>query len=137
MLQMGDAQWTAGEASMNFEMSELYSNFIRSMDDTIHVGCRQPDSITQKSDYVVDPPVDYLCCDFKHPTFGCSDTGTNFTGPLYGALPDVVPYSKQTYGGWPGDPSWQIASVIIPWEMWRRTGDMSHIMSAYPTVGIF
>ena len=23
-----------------------------------------------------------------------------------GSLPDVVPYSRKTYGGWPGDPSW-------------------------------
>ena len=128
---MGDAQWTAGEASVNFDMVSVYSNFARSMADTLAVGCREPTS--QAADTSA-PPVDYQCCDFNHVTFGCSDTGTNFSSGTTGALPDVVPYSKKTYGGWPGDPSWQVASAIIPWEVWRRTGDGNIVEEAYELV---
>ena len=151
LLQMGDAQWTSGEASMNFGMSSLYSNFVRSMGDTIQVGCRAPNDdddgqqlskqgrrldVTWRGVVEAEelPPVDYQCCDFKHPTFGCNDKGTNFSGSVYGALPDVVPYSKKTYGGWPGDPSWQVAAAIIPWEVWRRTGDVSVAEIGYDAV---
>jgi len=149
--QMGDAQWTSGEASMNFNMGSLYTNFVRSMSDTIAVGCTQPSSLSSSSPSssstaavaigldggsvaAPPPPEDYQCCDFQHVTFGCSEKGTNFSGDVFGALPDVVPYSKKTYGGWPGDPSWQVAAAIIPWEVWRRTGDVEVAEAAYDVV---
>eukprot|EP00750_Incisomonas_marina_P009219 INCI15853.1.p1 GENE.INCI15853.1~~INCI15853.1.p1 ORF type:complete len:956 (+),score=122.30 INCI15853.1:192-3059(+) len=138
---MGDAQWTSGEASVNFDMAELYSNFVRTMGDTVQGGCRQPSpsnnrEVTPTGVVGIEPaqvPVDYQCCDFQNVTFGCSETGTNFSSGTAGALPDVVPYSKKTYGGWPGDPSWQVAAAIIPWEVWRRTGNVDVATIGYET----
>ena len=84
---MGDAQWTSGEASVNFDMAELYSNFVRTMGDTVQGGCRQPSpsnnrEVTPTGVVGIEPaqvPVDYQCCDFQNVTFGCSETGTNFS----------------------------------------------------------
>ena len=67
-------------------------------------------------------PPTYECCSHAHPTFGCDWTGTNFTD-IAGSLPDVVPYSRKTYGGWPGDPTWGVAAAVLPWEVFTRTGD--------------
>ena len=119
---LGDAQWTSGQASLNFDMAAFYSNFMRSISDTMAVGC------TADARAAAPPggparPRTYTCCSRAAPTFGCDWTGTNFSD-MRGALPDVVPYEKKTYGGWPGDPSWHIAAAVIPWEAWHRTGEL-------------
>jgi len=81
-------------------------------------------------------PPTYECCSKAHPTFGCDWTGTNFTD-VAGSLPDVVPYSRKTYGGWPGDPTWGVAAAVLPWEVHRRTGDASGLGAAYPVAKAF
>ena len=59
-------------------------------------------------------PPTYECCSKAHPTFGCDWTGVNDFIDASGSLPDVVPYTRKTYGGWPGDPSWMAAGCEIP-----------------------
>ena len=39
---MGDAQWTAEEATLNFDMSALYANWVRTMGDLQAAGCTVP-----------------------------------------------------------------------------------------------
>ena len=133
---LGDAQWTAGEASMNFDMASLYSNWIRTMGDTQAVECNQVAWAQNNRDDAfamndLQRPPTYECCSLKHPTFGCDWTGTNFS-EVVGSLPDVVPYSRKTYGGWPGDPTWGVAAVVLPWELYTRTGDVDILAGAYP-----
>ena len=125
---LGDAQWTAGQAALNFDMESLYSNFVQTMHDTQDVGCSRP-----AGKHNSRRPSDYQCCNAEAPTFGCDATGTNFTSDTAGSLPDVVPYGKKTYGGWPGDPTWAIAPVIIPWEVHRRTGQTEIVGASYNT----
>lgn len=36
---MGDAQWTAEEALLNFDMTALYANWVRTMNDVQDTGC--------------------------------------------------------------------------------------------------
>lgn len=44
-------------------------------------------------------------------------------------MADVVPF---TYvGGWPGDISWNSISSVLPWEVWRRSGDDSLVSKYY------
>jgi hypothetical protein len=49
-----------------------------------------------------------------------------------GSLPDVVPYTRKTYGGWPGDPSWMAAGCEIPYQAWKTSGDLTSLAAAYP-----
>jgi alpha-L-rhamnosidase len=131
---MGDAQWTAGEASLNFDVQAFYLNWLVTMKDTQIIECNQVASATvtagsaatvsfeatmRASTPAAAPrrPPTYECCSHKHPTFGCDWTGTDFDGDVTGSLPDVVPYSRKTYGGWPGDPTWGVAAAVIPWEV--------------------
>ena len=86
---MGDAQWTSGEAAMNFDMRSFYANFIKTMSDTQVVECSSAVELEGGR------PPNYECCSLSTPTFGCDWTGTNFTN-ISGALPDVVPYGKKT-----------------------------------------
>lgn len=47
-------------------------------------------------------PPTYECCSRAKPTFGCDWTGVNDSFiDAHGSLPDVVPYTRKTYGGWP------------------------------------
>lgn len=140
---MGDAQVSSPEAALNFDMRSLYANFLRTMGDTQAVGCAEPANAALvglqeigvaagavATEAAPRPPT-YQCCDHAHPSFGCSWTGTNFSGPLPGALPDVVPYTLKPYGGWPGDPSWALAGSYIPWEVLNRTGDSAFATATY------
>ena len=43
---MGDAQWTSGEASLNFNMASFYDNYMRTMADTQAVECTQVSVLT-------------------------------------------------------------------------------------------
>jgi len=53
---MGDAQWTAEEASLNFDTSAFYANFLRTIGDVQMKGCR----VTSKQ-YALEPPY-HTCC---------------------------------------------------------------------------
>eukprot|EP01051_Picozoa_sp_SAG22_P004323 SAG22_NODE_229_length_14598_cov_13.257052_4_plen_687_part_00 len=78
-------------------------------------------------------PPTYECCSKEHPTFGCDWTGVNDSFiDATGALPDVVPYTRKTYGGWPGDPSWMAAGCEIPFQAWKANGDLPSLVTAYP-----
>ena len=69
---------------------------------------------------VDERPPTYECCDEAAVTFGCawdpSGRDPDFA-VMADSLPDVVPYEKKTYDGWPGDAPWHSAAVIIPWEV--------------------
>jgi alpha-L-rhamnosidase len=118
---LGDAQWVSGAASLRFRMNKLYANWLRTFGDTQAVECQQVNKVV----HAVSPfrPPTYQCCSRAQPTFGCDWTGTNFS-EVRGALPDVIPYSRKTFGGWPGDPTWGAAAAVIPWEVLARTGEV-------------
>ena len=108
---MGDSQITSPEASLNFDTTAFYTNWIQAFADTQHHGCTQTGQPGR---------VGMECCESTRSSFGCSFTcpsseDCNFTNTV-GALPDVVPYHNP-YGGWPGDPSWGAAGAVIPREI--------------------
>ena len=114
---MGDSQITSAEASLNFDTTAFYTNWIQAFSDTQHHGC------TQKGQ---PGRVGMQCCESTRSSFGCSyscptSTDCNFTH-TQGALPDVVPYHNP-YGGWPGDPSWGTAGAVIPREIVVTRGE--------------
>ena len=77
-------------------------------------------------------PPTYECCSREKPTFGCDWTGTNDSFiDARGSLPDVVPYTRKTYGGWPGDPSWMAAGCEIPYQAWKKSGDVTSLKAGY------
>lgn len=101
---LGDAQWTSEEASLNLDTGLFYENFVRTMGDTQAVGCEHVPLQSQTPTWKLSPgqsrPPTYECCSKQHPTFGCDWTGVNDSfADTRGALPDVVPYSRKTYGG--------------------------------------
>ena len=122
---MGDSQITSAEASLNFDTTAFYTNWIQAFSDTQHHGC------TQKGQ---PGRVGMQCCESTRSSFGCSyscptSTDCNFTH-TQGALPDVVPYHNP-YGGWPGDPSWMAAGCEIPYQAWKKSGDVTSLKAGY------
>ena len=130
---MADAAVTSASALLNFRLSLLYTNYLRTVADTQTIGtsCSNPDS-------------PYACCNPRSNVtndWGC--TGYNFAGDLKGSLPTVVPQSRFTafnpqdpslsqQPSWPGDPIWMAAAAILPLEHYRRTGDVAVAKAAYP-----
>ena len=114
---MGDSQITSPEASLNFDTTAFYTNWIQAFSDTQHHGCThkgQPGRVGMQ------------CCESTRSSFGCSyscpfSEDCNFTH-TNGALPDVVPYHNPC-GGWPGDPSWGAAGAVIPREIIVTRGE--------------
>jgi len=47
-------------------------------------------------------------------------------GYAHGALADVIPFTH--VGGWPGDPSWMAAGVVVPWEVAVKTGEFESVV---------
>lgn len=132
---MADAAVTSTSALLNFRLSSFYENWLRTMADTQAIGCsaEKPDS-------------PYPCCNPRTNVtndWGC--TGTDFAGDLHGSLPTVVPEGRFTAFNpqdpsipqqppWPGDPIWMAAVAILPMELYRRTGDVTVAVAAYPAV---
>ena len=120
---MGDSQITSPEASLNFDTTAFYTNWIEAFADTQQHGCTQKGQPGRAG---------MECCESTRSSFGCSfscpsSEDCNFTNTI-GALPDVVPYHNP-YGGWPGDPSWGAAGAVIPREIVVTRGE-----TATPTV---
>jgi hypothetical protein len=128
---MGDAQWTAEEATLNFDMHALYTNFVQSMIDVQTRGC-----YPTKDQYALEPPYGTCCSptlDPVHPTiFQCSPYSNS--SDAAGSVPDVVPMLWGTGGGrgFPGAPVWGTAIVVIPDAVRARYTDNSFLSTAYP-----
>ena len=128
---MGDAQWTAEEATLNFDMQALYVNWVRTMLDMQQQGC-----IATSEQFKLEPPYGTCCSptlDEKHPSiFQCSPM-SNYSDTA-GSVPDVVPLLWGTGGGrgWPGAPVWGSAVIILPDTIGSRYADTAFLTEAYP-----
>eukprot|EP01048_Picozoa_sp_COSAG05_P017004 COSAG05_NODE_2265_length_3314_cov_55.001758_5_plen_394_part_00 len=79
-----------------------------------------------------------LCCDAAVTStqrFGCySKAGSanqSFANST-GAVPGVVPFDN--VAGWPADPAWGAAAIVIPHAAWKHTADKTAAAAAYPTM---
>ena len=130
---MGDAQWTAEEASLNFDMSALYVNWVRSMLELQETGC-----IPTTEQFKLEPPFGTCCSpttDPLHPSiFQCSPYSNS--SDTAGSVPDIVPSLWGNGGsrGWPGAPVWSSAIVIIPDVLRSRYSDVGFLKEAYPGI---
>ena len=122
---MGDAQWTAEEASLNFDTSAFYTNFLRTISDVQMKGCRPT-----TEQFKLEPPF-HTCCsptlDALHPTiFQCSPMSGGASDTA-GSIPDVVPELWGNGGGrgYPGSPVWASALVAISDAVFARFGARS------------
>jgi alpha-L-rhamnosidase len=116
------------------------SNWVRTMHDEQLLGCDVPSADSELQATVAAhsireglpsppgmPP--------RPPWFACSSHFAP-TGNATGATSDVVPW-----GGWPGgfpaDPNWGVAVVVVPWEIFRRTGRLEIIEEHYEASRMF
>ena len=106
----GDAQVTAAEANMNFDMTAFYDNFVRSIADHNTDGAEFPhgEPMLQCNPLPLQPGADslpYNCCAsvesvaLPQLAYGCSgwDFGAGKAG-LLGSLPSVVPENSLAGG---------------------------------------
>lgn len=85
----GDAQFTSRQASLNFNMRQLYGNWLQTMADHDQVGCAVNGAAPAFPQTNKD-----ICCNPKHGSFGCDFTGVpngTFTDTA-GSVADVVPF---------------------------------------------
>ena len=91
----------------------------------------------------------------RPPAYGCCDqaqkSNWSSNGPICdwtgivdnyadhaGAMPDVVPYNHPPFsGGFPGDPSWGSAALVIPWTIMSVYGDAIVARKQYPMMRSF
>ena len=121
----GDAQFTSRQASLNFDMTLLYRNWLQTMVDHNYVGC----ALNGATPVFPQANID-ACCYSKHHKFGCDYTGipNGVFSDVRGSVADVVPYMG--VGGWPGDPSWGAIAAILPYVVWKN-GDDSLLEAFY------
>lgn len=135
-----DAWLSSGSALLNLDgLTPFYENWLQSMRATQQVSCTAAanlhaavaahDSgmhdVTAAHDTLkiipANPfrPTSYRCCASSGVlAFGCAAAYARFSGADFGqSLPDVMPYESPPYGGWPGDLTWNIAPVMVLWEM--------------------
>lgn len=122
---MGDAAASSPEAVRSFDMSSLYAGWMQAHRDQQTFGCVNPAQGKRppSAPWWQAMPNHYQCCGTAN-RFGCNKPGSD---PLNasGMLPDVIPFAWAPIGGWPGDPSWMLASVAIPYELFEAFGSTS------------
>ena len=114
----GDAQFTSRQASLNFDMRLLYSEWLQTMQDHDTAGCAINGNLPTFPQTNKDK-----CCYPSHKSFGCDYTGIpnkTFTN-TQGSVADVVPFMY--VGGWPGDPSWGAIATVLPYTVWKGGDD--------------
>src|SRR5699024_277246 len=84
----GDAQLSAEQALLNFDMTDAYRKWLRDF-----VDCQRPS----------------------------------------GQLPGIVPTGGWGYN-WGSGPAWDSALILIPYYVWRYTGDLSLIQEFWPNM---
>ena len=154
---MGDAQWSAEANVVSFDIASVYENYVRTIGDTQVGGCTHGSSSDPPPDYCLNNPISarealigtpsrgessvppcYLCCDAavtNRQRFGCYSTdgaANQSFANVSGSVPGVVPFD--VVAGWPADPAWGAASVVIPYAVWKQTGSRSAAANTYPTV---
>lgn len=128
---MGDAQWTAHEAALNFDMQAIYSNWLTTMQDMQRKSC-----IATSTQTALEPPFGTCCSptlDPIHPTiFECSPYSNSTDNE--GSLPDIVPLDWGQGGGrgWPGAPVWSVAYPVITAVLIKEYGDRAFCRGIYP-----
>ena len=135
---MGDAQWTAEEAILNFDMTALYSNWIRTMSDLQDTGCTRVTGVATLPMSSGADTNSYCCLptpkgsDPLHPKISYCSPQYNQSDTL-GSIPDVVPNNWGNGGsrGWPGAPTWSVAYIIIPGHVLQYDNDVTLIKTHY------
>ena len=85
----GDAQFTSQQASLNFDMRQLYGNWLQTMRDHDTAGCAIEGTVPTFPQSNKD-----ICCSTQQGSFGCDFTGIpngTFTNTR-GSVADVVPF---------------------------------------------
>ena len=121
----GDGQLTAHSATLNFGMLAFYENWHRSMLDQQRIGCLPPgEESTRINKSSPIRPFNWACNKPDVPNIELSDY-------QYGTVSDVVPFEQQGMGYFTGDPSWQVAAVVVPYEMLTQMADLDYIEKNY------
>jgi hypothetical protein len=142
---MGDAAVSSPEAVRSFDMSSLYAGWMQAHRDQQTFGCLDPapqssaeaawqHAATWQQVALADNalPNNYQCCG-KASRFGCNKPGPDPSN-AQGTIPDVIPFAWAPIGGWPGDPSWMLASVAIPYEVYNAYGSVAALNKSYDLV---
>jgi alpha-L-rhamnosidase len=143
---MADASVTADEASLNFFMEEVYTNWLRTHSDTSAVGCGPlPKNWTcpkwhsdQPGEWAMDAlgaggaaggvPNCYICCQGR-PGFGCEPNTPTDTA---GSIGDVIPFDKNGYGSFPGSIGWTSASFVVAGVLLKAYAGVEGLRGVYP-----
>ena len=157
---MADAQWTAEEATLNFDTAAFYTNWVRTMGDLQSTGCTVPTpdahGNVNMSGYCWSYPAsddgpghlgpcnltNSYCCVPTPAGANASNPSIANCSPQYnqsdtaGSVPDVVPNSWGRGGsrGWPGTPTWSSAIALIPGVQLRYGGDAALAARQYGAV---
>lgn len=148
---MADASVSADEASLNFFMGEVYTNWLRTHSDTSAVGCGPLEKNWTCPKWHSDQPgvswaVDalgvgqggledagevpncYICCQGR-PGFGCEPNSPTDTA---GSIGDVIPFDKNGYGSFPGSIGWTSASFVVAGILLKAYANVEGLRGVYP-----
>jgi alpha-L-rhamnosidase len=120
----GDGQLTTHSAILNFEMLAFYENWHRSMLDQQRIGCLPPGETIRINSSSPIRPFNWACNKPDINNISLSDY-------QYGTISDVVPFEQQGMGYFTGDPSWQVAGVVVPYEMLTQLANLDYVEKNY------
>jgi hypothetical protein len=146
---MADAHVSANAAALNLHMAPVYENWLRTHSDTSAVGCGpleknwtcpkwhndQPGVAGTVAAVVSavggdagEVPNCYICC-YGRPGFGCTNATPTDTA---GSVSDVVPFTKNGFGSFPGSIGWTSASFVVAGILLETYGATAALRDLYP-----
>ena len=125
----GDGQLTTHSATLNFGILAFYENWHRSMLDQQRIGCLPSGEIepSQMGKRNVSSPI-------RPFNWACNKPNINnlsLADYQFGTISDVVPMEQQGMGYFTGDPSWEVAAVVVPYELLTQLADLDYVESNY------
>lgn len=125
----GDAQLTAHSGHLNFDALAFYEQWHLSILDQQRIGCLPAGATPGR----VNPSVPGS--PIRPPNWACdahwSLPNLTLAQYQYGPVSDVVPREQIGMGYFIGDPSWQVAAVVIPYELLTMRGSLAHVKATY------
>ena len=112
---------------LNFDALAFYEEWWKSMLDQQRIGCLPRGEAPGRVGGVAGAPIrpfNWVCDAPMVPNITLAQY-------QYGPIGDVLPREQIQMGNFAGDPSWEVAAVVVPYELLTQYGDAAAVAAGY------